>query len=199
MKFSSYLSEGIIVPPKLSIKTNDIKKLNKQFKGYKHPSITFQADTGPHGAYIPKLDKIIIYIDDEIQPETIESILQHEIIHSIQDMKSGMKMAKSIEKQQDKIRDLESYVDDLDDDEEIDPILLSNILQLKKKLEIDMEHLNPEEEMVYAYMYAKMYKSKDFKEVLEILQTEWLKWTNQKPTQRYLKYFALYWAVRKEL
>ena len=199
MDFKAFLNEGIIVPPKLDIKTNDIKKLNKQFKGYSNPAILFKSDTGPHGAYIPKLDQIVIYIDDEIQPSAIEAILQHEIIHSIQDKKSGMRMAKDIQDQQDKIRDLEDYVDDMDDDEEIDPVLLTKIMTLKQKLEIEMEHLNPEEEMVYSYMYAKMYKTQDFKTVLGTLQQEWKDWTNTKPSKRMLKYFGLYWQVRKDL
>jgi len=199
MNFKAFLNEGIIVPPKLDIKTNDISKLNKQFKSYSNPSIIFKADTGPHGAYVPKNDQIIIYLVPDMETSAIEAILQHEVIHSIQDLRSGMKMAVDIQKQQDKIRDLESYVDDLDDDEEIDPVLLTQIMKLKQKLEIEMEHLNPEEEMVYAYMYAKMYKTLGFKVAFGNLQREWLEWTEQKPSKRLMKYFGLYWTVKGEL
>ena len=199
MNFKSYINEGIIVPPKLSITTNDIKKLNQQFKKYKNPDIIFKSDTGPHGAYIPKLDQIIIYVVQDQDPSSIETILQHEIIHTIQDQKSGMRMAKNIQDQMDKIRDLEDYVDDLDDDEEIDPVLLTQIMSLKNKLEIEMEHLNPEEEMTYAYMYVKMYKSLGLKVALGNLQKEWKEWTTKKPSNRMLKYFSMYWAVKDDL
>jgi len=199
MNFLSFLQEGIIVPPKLSIKTTDIKKLNKQFKGYSNPEIIFKADTGPHGSYVPALDQIIIYVDDSVQPEAIEAILQHEIIHSIQDKKSGMRMMQDIQKQQEQITALADYVDDLDDEEEIDPLMLANLEKQRTTLQNKMEFLNHEEMMTYSYMYAKMYKAKKFKVVLKQLQDEWLEWTDKKVSRKMMKYFAMYWQVRKDL
>jgi len=199
MNFKNYIQEGIIVPPKIKIKTNDITSLNKQFKGYSDPEIKFEWDTGTHGEYIPALDQIIIYVDDTATPDIIEVILQHEIIHSVQDKKSGMRMALDIQKQQQEITNLSSYVDDLDDDEEIDVDLLQKIMSLKKKLQNKMEFLNHEEEMTYSFMYAKMYKNLGFKKAMKQLQDEWLEWTDKKPTNRMLKYFAMYWQLKDQL
>ena len=204
MNFKNYIQEsqdiqeGIIVPPKLKIKTNDITSLNKQFKGH-NPEIKFKRDTGTHGEYIPALDQIIIYVDTTTEADAIEVILQHEIIHSIQDKKSGMRMAQDIQKQQQEITDLCSYVDDLDDDEVIDPKKLQVIMSLRQKLQVKMEFLNHEEEMTYAYMYAKMYKKLGFKKALKNLQDEWKEWTTKKPSNRMLKYFAMYWQLKDQL
>jgi len=199
MGFKKYIKEAVIVPERIKITSNDPEVLNKQFKHRKTPSIVFKYDTGPHGAYVPKLDTIFIYLVPGMDFNTIETLINHEIIHTIQDKRSGMRMAQNIQREMEEIRSLEDYLEDIDDDEEIQPELLTKLLKLKKDLEIKMEHLNPEEEMAYAYMFVKMYKQKGFKTVLQNLQSNWLKWTNTKPTKRMLKYLALYWSVKDEL
>ncbi len=196
MRFKEFLQEGIIVPKKLNIKSNDVDELNKQFKNEK---IEFKWDTGPHGAYIPKLDKIIIYLVPDMEYDLIATLISHEVIHLTQDMKSGMRMGAVIQKEQDEIRNLAGYLDDLDDDEEVSDELLAKLEKMKKDIEIKMDHLNPEEEMAYAYMYAKMYQTQPFKKVLKGLSDEWVSWTNQKPSKRMLKYFGMYWMIRKDL
>ena len=194
MKFKKYLqTEGVIVPDKINIKTTDIKKLNKQFKD---SIIEFkQSDGGPHGGYVPALDKIVIYVDPEMPTSALESLVQHEIIHLIQDKKSGGRMAASIQKEYEKLKEIEEYIEDLDDDEEV-PV---DLVKLYQDLTVKMEFLNPEEEMTYSYMYAKMYKNLPVKEVIKKMTDEWVKWTNQKPSKRMLKYFYSYWTIRKDL
>lgn len=198
MKFQQYcqsLREGIIVPPKLNIKTLDIKKLNKQFQ---NTIISFEmSDGGMHAAYVPENEEIIVYldVDGEMNIPSLEAVLQHEIIHSIQDDKSGMRMAKSIQTDYEKIRDMNAEVAKYADGEEIPPTLTKNYEELEAK----MNFLNPEEEMAYAYMYAKMYKNLNIKEVLKKMKIEWKKWSNKTPSKRLLKYFGSYWMVKDKL
>ena len=194
MRFKAYISEGVIVPPNLNIKTTDIKKLKKQFKGY----ITFKmSDGGAHASYIPENGNIVVYldVDGDMTPEVLEALIQHEIIHSIQDKKSGKKMAKSIQDDFKKLKEYNDYIQDMDDDEEVDP----KIIKAYQTLIAKMDFLNHEEEMTYSYMYAKMYKSLSPKEVIDKMTKEWVKWTDKKPSKRMMKYFGSYWMVRKDL
>lgn len=195
MDFKNYLHEAVIVPPKLSIKTNDIKKLEKQFK---NTIITFEiSDGGTHAAYVPENESIIVYLDKDgdTPPAALEAIIQHEIIHSIQDDKSNMRMADNIQIGFEQLRAMNKEILSIDDDEEIDPKLVKKYQDLVAK----MDFLNPEEEMAYAYMYVKMYKELNLKELLKKMTAEWVKWTNKKPSKKMLKYFYSYWMIRKEL
>lgn len=195
MRFKSYLLEGIIVPEKISINTLDINKLNKQFKD---TIISFEkSDGGAHAAYVPENEEIIVYLDadGEMDTKTLETLVQHEVIHSIQDNKSGMRMADVIQKDYEKLRAMNLEVANLKDDDEISP----EFMKKYKELEAKMNFLNPEEQMAYAYMYAKMYKKLSIKEVMKKMTDEWKKWSNQKPSKKMLKYFYSYWTVRKDL
>ena len=194
MRFKKYLqTEGVIVPDKINIKTTNIDNLNKQFK---HSIIEFKlSDGGPHAGYVPALDKIIVYVDPEMPTSALEALIQHELIHLLQDKKSGGRMASNIQKEFEKLREIEEYINDLDDDDKV-PI---ELVKLYNDLKTKMEFLNPEEEMAYSYMYTKMYKKLPVKEVIKKMSNEWKEWTSKKPSKRMLKYFYSYWIIRKDL
>ncbi|MCD6435955.1 MAG: hypothetical protein J7L15_06160 [Clostridiales bacterium] len=201
MSFKNYLqdtqniNEGIIVPPKLNIKTLDIKKLNKQFQ---NTIISFQmSDGGAHASYVPENEEIIVYLDADggMDFNTLEALIQHEIIHSTQDQKSGMRMADAIQKDFKKLRILNAKVASCEDGEELCPVLIKDYKNLIAK----MDFLNHEEEMAYAYMYAKMYKSLSIKDVLKKMADEWVGWTNKSPSKRMMKYFGSYWMIKDDL
>lgn len=203
MKFKTYLktqniSEGIIVPDKIKINSkdaNDIKKLNKQFKD---TVISFEmSNGGAHAAYVPELDEIIVYLDKdgEMDAGTLETLIQHELIHLTQDQKSGMRMGPTIQKDYEKLRAMNKEVQKCGEDEEICPNLIKDYRELVAK----MDYLNPEEEMAYAFMYAKMYRKLKMKEVLKKMFNEWKEWTSKKPSKRMLKYFYSYWMIKDEL
>ena len=84
MTFKTYL-EAVIVPLKLNIKTTNIKKLNKQFKD---SIITFEYAEGASAAYHPQFGSITVYITKDTPHHAIEALVQHELIHQVQDKKS---------------------------------------------------------------------------------------------------------------
>ncbi len=196
MTFKDYISEGIIVPTKIKITTTDIKKLNKIFKD---TIIEFDYDTGEHGAYLPQFNKIVIYITKETPFSIIEALIQHEIIHSIQDKKSGMRMNKTIQTEFQSMQDLMDEVDDLDDDDEIDSYILVDLMKKYNDLHTKAKYLNDEERMTYAYMFVKLRRNDDFKKVINKANEDWYKWTKQKMNKKMMKYFYSYWMVKDSL
>ena len=192
MNFKSFLHEAIIIPPKLKITTTDIKKLNKQFKD---TIISFElSDGGPHAAYVPELEVVKVYVDPEMTPKVLEALIQHELIHVEQDKKSGMRMGPQIAKNFKKLKEIEEYIEDTDEDE-VEPEVLKAYEDIVK----DMDFLNDEERMVYAYMFVKLRPSDNIKDAIKFMNDEWIKWTNKKPTKKMSKYFASYWMVKDKL
>lgn len=194
--FLSDLAEGIIIPNKIVIKSNDIKKLNKQFKD---TIISFEYDTGEHAAYLPQFNKIKVYITKDTPHHVIEALVQHEVIHSIQDKKSGNRMQADIEAQYAIVRGYLDELDDLDDEDEVDGYIAQELMNKIKKAQIKAQHLNDEERQAYAYMFVKLRGSNNIKEVLKQANEHWVQFTGQKMDNKLKKYFASYWMVREKL
>ena len=203
MKFRQYcqdLREAIIIPDKLSIKTNDIKKLNKQFKNYPINFVFKEVDddTEPAAGYDPKKNIIRVSINKEMPLVTIEALIQHEIIHSIQDMKSGNRMQADIEKS---ARLMQDIVDEVDywDGEEDGPQAIAYLAKEYQKLQTDAKYLNDEERMTYAYMFVKLRTSDNIKQVLNNANKMWIDLTQEKMNKKMMKYFYMYWQVKDKL
>jgi hypothetical protein len=196
MKFREYLQEAVIVPKKIKITTNDINKLNKQFKD---TIVRFDYDTGPHAAYNPQFGTVTVWIEKDTPHNVIEALIQHELIHVAQDKRSGGRMEADIEKRKDELEDILDELDDLDDCDQIDPAVCKELMQRYKQLQINAEHLNDEERMTYAYMFVKLRTSDNIKQVINKANVDWKKWTNQKMNKKMLKYFYSYWMIKDEL
>lgn len=195
MKFKQYLNEAVIVPPKLNIKTNDIKKLNKQFKD---TIISFEYDTGEHAAYLPKLQKIVVHITKDTPHHVIEALIQHELIHQVQDKKSGNRMQADIEAQHAVVSGYLEELDMLDDGDEIDDYIAAELMGKINKARIKAQHLNDEERMAYAMMFVKLRSSNNIKDVLKEANKHWIQFTGQAMDKKLMKYFASYWMVKDQ-
>ncbi len=199
MNFLNYLqhtqdiNEAVIVPPKLNIKTNDIKKLNRQFKD---TIISFKYDEGEHAAYRPELDEIVVYITPDTPHHVIEALLQHELIHQIQDERSGMRMQADIEAQYNIVKGYLKELDDLDDTDEVDPDVASEIMGKIKKAQIKAQHLNDEERMTYSAMFIKLRSSNNIKQIVKEANEHWIQFTGEKMNKKMLKYLYSYWLIR---
>lgn len=196
MHFKNYLNEAVIIPPKLSIKTNDIKKLNKQFKD---TIISFDYDTGEHAAYLPQFNKIVVHITKDTPHHVIEALIQHEIIHQIQDQKSGKRMQADIEAQHAVVKGYLEELDYLDDDDEVDSYIAQDIMDKINKARIKAQHLNDEERMAYAMMFVKLRSSDNIKAVQKEANKHWIQFTGQGMDKKLMKYFASYWLVKDRL
>lgn len=196
MHFKNYLQEAVIVPPKLNIKTNDIKKLNKQFKD---TIISFDYDEGEHAAYHPQYNTITVYITKTTPHHVIEALVQHEVIHQIQDQKSGKRMQADIEAQHSIVKGYLEELDMLDDDDEIDEYIAAELMDKINKVRIKAQHLNDEERMTYAMMFVKLRSSNDIKKVLDEANKHWIQFTGIKMNKKMMKYFASYWMVKEKL
>ena len=194
MRFKTFL-EAVIVPDKIRITTTDIKKLNNQFK---NTNITFDYDTGEHAAYHPNLGTITVYITKETPFHIIEALLQHELIHQVQDIKSGRRMQADIERQyaivQGYLEELEQFKDD-----EIDDLIAADLMDKINKARIKAQHLNDEERMTYAMMFVKLRSSDNIKSVLKEADKHWRQFTGVGLDKKIMKYFYSYWLVKNEL
>jgi len=198
MKFKDYIQENVIIPNKISIKTNDIDKLNNQFE---ETIVIFMdyvdTDDEMRAAYIPETEEIEVYISKNANFNTIEALVQHEIIHSIQDDKSGMRMINNIQKERDVILSLTNQIKKLNPEKDLNKIM--KLAQKLSETENIRAFLNNEEYMSYAYMAVKMRNSDKIKEVLKDFNKWWKKMTGQKMNNKMLKYFYSYWLVKNEL
>lgn len=196
MKFKDLL-EGIIVPKKLKITTTDIDELEELFAA---TIVTFEeADEVDEcrAAYIPELDEIIVHVHPDMNINTLEYLIQHEIIHSIQDDKSNMRMAASIEKERIAIDKVTKKIQKLNPKKDIDKIM--KLSQELSDLEADRGFLNVEEYMTYAYAFVKLRKNDNYNQTLKEAEEWWKKITGKKLDKKLLKYFGSYWLVRDEL
>ena len=194
MTFKNYIAEAVIVPKKLTIKTTDIKKLNKQFKD---TIVSFEYDTGEHAAYLPQLSQIKVYITKATPHNTIEALLQHELIHLEQDKKSGMRMQADIEKSH---QIVQNYLDDLEEfEDEIPDEVAADMLKQIDRQRVIAQHLNDEERMTYAMMFVKLRKTENIHQLIKDANEMWKVWTNEKMNNKMLKYIYSYWLVKDEL
>jgi len=204
MNFKAYLQEGIIVPKKISIKTTDIKKLQKQFE--QDPIIGYnfhytEEDQPASAAYLADDEdniNIEVYVKPGMNPKELEALIQHEIIHTIQDDKSGYRMAQELAKEfqaRQKINDKIKKVCPTDKNALPKCIKLSQELE---KWQAKHSFGSHQEEMTYAYMFVKGRKNDNPKDVMDEAK-KWLNSQGAKFTKRMRKYFGMYWAVKGEL
>lgn len=200
MRFRQYLQEAVIVPDRIKITTTDIDELEAQFAD---TIVTFEeVDDINHtgGGYIPELDEIEVRVHPDMNLNSLEAIINHEIIHSIQDQKSNMRMAASIEKERLQQKKITTKIQKLDMSK---PAHVPKIMKLAKELEkteVKRAFDNAEEKMTYAYMAVKMRGSENIKEVIKDFNNWWTKMTNgKKMDKRMLKYFYSYWMIKDKL
>lgn len=201
LKFKNYLNstleplqEGIIIPDKLKIVTTNIKKLNKQFQNtiISFEEVDSEEEVG--GSYIPATEEIIINVYKNMSLNTLEALINHEIIHSIQDDKSSMRMEQELNAEYKKIENLVKKLDSLNSKSPEYNIV-------KAKLDkSSFKHLfgTHQEKMTYSYMFVKMAKDKNLNTPDEVVQ-EAEKWLNIKLDKQFKKYIGMYWMVRNEL
>jgi hypothetical protein len=153
-------------------------------------------------SYIPELDEIQVYIHKSAPLNTIEALVQHEIIHMMQDDSSGMRMAKSIEKERKaqlavskQIMKLQKKKKKTPQDEE----KITELIKQLENLEVKRAFDNHEEKMTYAYMAVKMRGSDNPKEVIDDFNKWWVNMTGKKMDKQMLKYFGSYWMVKEKL
>ena len=201
MSFKNYLQEAVIVPEKIKITTTDVNKLNKQFKNYpvKFVFREIDTDTEPAAGYTPKNNTITVSINNTVPLIAVEALIQHEIIHTIQDKKSGSRMQADIEHSAKLMKDIVDQVDDWEDDDENGPQAISYLAKEYQKLQTKAKFLNDEERMTYAYMFVKLRSSDSIRKVLKEANKMWVDLTNEKMNNKMMKYFYMYWSVKGEL
>jgi len=201
MRFKDYITEKVIIPDKLKITTSDVDKLNKQFKNYpvKFKFVEVDSDTEPSAGYIPKDNTIRVSINKDLPLKVIEALIQHEIIHYIQNQKSGNRMQADIERSAKLMKDIMDQVDDWEDDAENGPAAIAYLAKKYKELHTKAKYLNDEERQTYAYMFVKLRSSDNIKEVIKEANKMWLDLTNEKMNNKMLKYFYMYWQVKDQL
>ena len=213
MRFKNYLQEGIIVPDKINVKTRNIDKLNKQFQSLgaildldiEFQNTPIDPKTGKHydssAEYVPDLDTIYIYLHPEVPYNTIEYLIQHEIIHYFQDKRSNWRMAHEEMKRKTKIDSVVNTLMKLGGSPE-ECAIHPNFSPLCKELsnlQREKQFLNHQEEMAYAYAMVKLRDSDDFKKVFKDYQKWWIKETGKKISKRMMNYIYQYWIVKDQL
>ncbi len=201
MTFKRYLQESVIVPNRIKINTSDIKKLNKQFKNNPIDFNFKYADEGEDesAAFFPSMNKISVTIKPETPLHVIETLIQHEIIHSIQDLKSGNRMQADIEKSAQLLNQIVNDVEEWEDDDEYASVAIAHLAKEYQKLQTKAKFLNDEERMTYAYMFVKLRGSDNIKSVIKEANEMWTAMTNEKMSNKMLKYFYSYWMVKDQL
>ncbi len=197
MRFKEYLDdvhEAIIVPDKIEIKTTDVKKLNKQFKNTIISFSEVDSMDATGASYLPQIGEITVRVYKDMPLNTLEYLIQHEIIHEIQDKKSGDRMALDLVKRGKQIEEIQAKIDyysDLGEDQKVEA------LQKKmERLQDNNRYYNVEEYMTYAYAAVKLAKPGDS---MNKVQADFELWWGREMTKQMLKYFRSYWMVKNEL
>jgi hypothetical protein len=194
MTFKNYIQEAIIVPKKLNIKTTDVDKLNSQFAGTILDFVEVDDINATGGGYRPELDEIEIRVFPGMDLNTLEALVNHEIIHSIQDEKSGMRMQAELEKEQAARKEIEKQIAKTDKNNPKAKQLIKDLSNWQTKHNFGTH----EEKMAYAYMFVKMSNKNKIKNVSDVIRNaeDWLEF---KIDKQFKKYIGMYWMVRKDL
>jgi hypothetical protein len=179
--FYDMTNEGVIYPINITIDTLDVDILNSQSK-YKLMNIKFFNDNLRYY----KNGHIHIGVYDT-NLKSLELILQHEIIHAIQDERSQSKFNNY---KQSLINGLlKKYANNR----------LLDINKEKNKIVIITKFNNPYEKMAYAFMLVKEYKMLDIDDpsVESLLSIAKIQYKNIKQDKQFKKYVGIYYQGLK--
>ena len=183
--------EAVIEPHLIKIKTNNIEKLNDEFKKY---NIKFHYSNDIRGSYNKNEDKINIYFPKNIDFNTLEAIIGHEMVHKEQHKNAGQNYFKQSEKIVKRINDLAKDMNLLNMMDEKDIKKYKILNSERNKLLNNFLYLSPYESMAYAYQFVKEYKNLLPQEIIEKLKDNKILINNLTK-----KYIAMYWLIRNKI
>lgn len=185
------LFEAVIEPHLIKIKTNNIEKLNDEFKKY---NTKFHYSNDIQGLYNKSKDEINIYFPKNIDFNTLEAIIGHEMVHKEQHKNAGQNYFKQSEKIVKRINDLAKDMNLLDMMDEKDIKKYKILNSERNKLLNDFLYLSPYESMAYAYQFVKEYKNLLPQEIIEKLKDNKILINNLTK-----KYISMYWLIRNKI
>lgn len=183
--------EAVIEPHLIKIKTNNIEKLNDEFKKY---NIKFHYSNDIQGLYDKSKDEINIYFPKNIDFNTLEALIGHEMVHKEQHKNAGQNYFKQSEKIVKRINDLAKDINLLDMMDEKDVKKYKVLNSERNKLLNNFLYLSPYESMAYAYQFVKEYKNLLPQEIIEKLKDNKILINNLTKI-----YIAMYWLIRSKI
>jgi len=172
------LTEKVIVPDGLNIDTKDIEKLNKKYQKF---GFNFKNTKKQSSANYTETGEINVKINPDEDLRDIDTLINHEIIHQIQDKKSGGKMSAYNKKLVDQIKNAKG--------------------KRKEELIQKQQYENAEDLMAYSYMLVrdrKKYNIKSPEDVVKFM-VDWVQIKNPKLLQKLKNYANQYWVLRNKL
>jgi hypothetical protein len=195
-KLPEYINEKVIEPEQIIINSLDLDILNKEFNKYK---IFFHKDVKLSGVYDFKTDKIIIGVSVNDDKKEIEAMIGHELVHKEQHKRSNGNFFKLTETMVIELRELidkRNYYLSKPNGNLVYKNELIKLDKLFKQKDLEYKHLNPFEEMAYAYQSVKTY-AKILNSPQEII--ELLLYTKFPVTKRLKKYISMYWLIKDKI
>lgn len=188
------LFEAVIEPHLIKIRTNNINKLNDEFKKF---NIKFSYSDNPNdlrGYYDKENDEINIFFNKNIDFETLEAMIGHEMVHKEQHKRAGENYFKQSEQVVTKINHIAKEMStlnifDLEDSKKFEKLKKERQELLNKFL-----YLSPYETMAYAYQFVKEYKSLSPSGIINKLKENGILINNLTK-----KYIAMYWLIRNKI
>jgi hypothetical protein len=195
-KFKDYLNEKVIIPNKYDFKTTDVTTLNDWYNDDGFEFTEIDEDEELRAGYDPKTGIINVYVPENYDDlEMLNTLIEHEVIHKIQDKLSKGKMGERLLKSIDEINKLKQQKK-REPEEKIDAIE-----KKIQKLQNDVRYKNQEELMTYSYMVTKLrkrYKMKNAKDVYEYLK-KWLEIEDKRLLKKLKNYTKQYWKFKDKL
>lgn len=184
-----YITEAIINPGNLDLKSVDIKYLSQKF-----PDIVFQdIPSGYYAKYDPKNDIIYVSLSVNSNVKEIEAMINHEIIHQEQHKMSKGKFLEQSEKIVRKINNFENNMDK------------NNLDDIKKYYELlsTFTLASPQEKMTYAYQLVKLRELYGFKNPSDVIMF-FRKYNNKshekfKIDNQMKMYIGMYWLIKDKI
>jgi vacuolar-type H+-ATPase subunit I/STV1 len=186
------LFEALIEPHKIKINTNEIDKLNKEFKNY---NIVFKYSENEIKAYYNKQEDIIyIIFKKDTAFNILEALIGHEMVHREQHKRAGEDYFKQSEKVVKEINDLRAELKQINMSDTEEAKRYVKLLKVYNALLDTFLYLTPYESMAYAYQFVKEYKNIKPQAILDKMKEDKIKINNITK-----KYVAMYWLIKDKI
>lgn len=186
------LFEAVIEPEKIKIRTNNITKLNEEFKKY---NIVFNYSPNEVKAHYDKQkDEIVIFFMKTTEFNVIEALIGHEMVHREQHKKAGENYFEQSKKYRDELNSLANKINDIDMTNPNEVKTLSALHKKYKEMLDVFLFLTPYESMAYAYQFVKEFYYLTPMGIIKQMEKEGIKLTNKTK-----KYIAMYWLIKDKI
>jgi len=197
------LREKVLLPKGLDITTNDPDVLNDWYEEF---GFNFEEVDDPrqstHGGYNPATGEITIYVNPmKTSVRQLDTLVNHEIIHKMQDELSKGAMGKQNIKKYDDLKEIERKLYILEKNNEKKSKKYKELHKKWKKMIDDIKYYNPEEMMTYTYMLTRDRKDHNLKSPQDVAEylINWLKIKDKKLIRKLKNYSHQYWMLKDKL